>query len=155
VTVTDSQGASGSAEYQYAVIYDPNAGFATGGGWIDSPAGAATFGFVAHYAKGATVPSGKTELHTAQLNFHSTSYEWLVVSGARALYKGSGSVNGGGDYAFLLTAVDGAVSGGADKLRIKIWDKASGAVIYDNMPGAPDSADPVAVLRGGDIVIHR
>ena len=54
-----------------AVVYDPSAGFVTGGGWIDSPAGAyvadpsltgkAIFGFVAKYKKGANVPDGTTQ----------------------------------------------------------------------------------------------
>ncbi len=64
------------------------------GGWITSPAGAyvldttlagkATFGFVSKYQKGATVP-GNTEFQfkVADLNFKSTSYDWLVVAGHR------------------------------------------------------------------------
>ncbi|HEY1215551.1 MAG TPA: MBG domain-containing protein, partial [Bryobacteraceae bacterium] len=53
------------------VIYDSSAGFVTGGGWINSPAGAytanpsltgkATFGFVSKYQKGATIPTGDTQ----------------------------------------------------------------------------------------------
>jgi hypothetical protein len=56
--------------------------------------GKATFGFVSKYKKGATIPEGETEFqfHVASLNFHSTVYEWLVVSGAaKAQYKGSGA----------------------------------------------------------------
>jgi hypothetical protein len=40
----------------------------------------------------------------ANLEFHSTSYQWLVVAGAKAQYKGSGTMNGSGEYGFLLTA---------------------------------------------------
>ncbi|MFN2638359.1 MAG: hypothetical protein ABR585_15230, partial [Gemmatimonadaceae bacterium] len=76
--------------------------------------GKTTFGFVSRYQKGASVPSGNTEFEfqTASFKFHSTSYDWLVIAGARAQYKGSGTINGSGDYAFLLTAIDGAVNGG-------------------------------------------
>jgi len=150
------------------VIYDPNGGFVTGGGWINSPAGAyvaqptltgkASFGFVSNYQKGATVPTGETEFQfqVANFNFHGTSYEWLVISGARAQYKGSGTVNGAGNYGFILTAIDGDVKGGGgvDKFRIKIWDKATGTGIYDNQLGASDSADPTTAIGGGSIVIH-
>ena len=61
------------------------------------------------------------------MNFHSTSYEWLVVAGARAQYKGEGTINGSGNYGFMLTAIDGQINGGGgvDKFRIKIWDKAT------------------------------
>jgi hypothetical protein len=74
---------------------------------------------------------------SANFNFHSTSYDWLVVSGARAQYKGTGTVNNAGSYGFILTAIDGAVKGGGgvDKFRIKITDKSTGAAVYDNQLG--------------------
>lgn len=166
LTVTDDDGGSRQSVFQFVVVYDPNAGFVTGGGWIDSPAGAytanpsltgkANFGFVSRYRPGATVPEGQTEFRfsVANLNFHSTNYEWLVVGGARAQYKGTGAINGAGSYNFILTAIDGQVAGGGgvDKFRIKIWG--TGGVIYDNQMGAADGADPTTQLGGGSIVIH-
>lgn len=148
------------------IVYDPSAGFVTGGGWIDSPAGAyradetlsgrANFGFVSKYKKGATTPTGETQFRfqAASFNFHSASYEWLVVSGARAQYKGTGTVNGVAGYSFLLTATDGHLNGGGgtDKFRLKVWN--SGGVVYDNSLGASDGADP-QVISGGSIVIHK
>jgi hypothetical protein len=168
VTVTDDDGASDTATYQYVVMYDPDAGFVTGGGWIDSPAGAypadptltgkANFGFVSKYKKGATVPDGQTQFqfHAAGFNFHSTSYEWLVISGPKAQYKGAGTVNGGGEYAFMLTANDGQVSGGGgvDRFRLKIWDKATSVVVYDNQIGSGDTEAASDAIEGGSIVIH-
>ncbi len=153
----------------YIVVYDPSAGFVTGGGWINSPAGAyapnpslagkATFGFVAKYQKGANTPSGDTQFQftTASFTFKSLSYDWLVVAGAKAQYKGSGAINGGGDYAFMLTAVDGQTNGGGgiDKFRMKIWDKANGGLIHDNQVGASDDAALSTALGGGSIVIHQ
>ena len=122
--------------------------------------GKANFGFVSKYQKGATVPTGETEFQfkVANLNFHSTSYDWLVISGAKAQYKGLGTINGTGNYGFMLTAIDGQINGGGgtDKFRIKIWDKNNGdAVVYDNMLGAADSDNPTTVLGGGSIVIHK
>jgi hypothetical protein len=174
LTVTDNQGASGTASTvdgldAMVVIYDPDGGFVTGGGWIQSPAGAyvadpeltgkANFGFESKYRNGASSPSGQTEFQfkVASLNFHSTSYDWLVVAGARAQYKGSGNINGAGDYGFILTATDGNLLGGnpPDKFRIKIWDKASGDAVYDNQLGVADSTAPNTALGGGSIVIHK
>jgi hypothetical protein len=98
LTVTDDDHGSGESIFQYVVVYDPSAGFVTGGGWITSPAGAyvanptltgrANFGFVSKYLSGATVPSGQTEFQfkAGNLNFHSSLYERLVVGGARAQY---------------------------------------------------------------------
>ena len=108
VTVTDDDGGADAKTFEFVVIYDPNAGFVTGGGWIVSPLGAyiadptlsgkATFGFVSKYQKGAKVPSGNTEFqfHAAKFNFKSTSYDWLVIAGAKAQYKGIGTVGGDG-----------------------------------------------------------
>jgi uncharacterized delta-60 repeat protein len=169
--VTDEQGNSTETRFEYVVIYDPNGGFVTGGGWINSPAGAyvadptligkANFGFVSKYQKGKTVPTGETEFQfqVANFKFSSTVYEWLVVSGPLAQYKGSGTVNGAGDYGFILTATDGQIAGGGgvDKFRIKIWNKATGAVVYDSVLGASDdinSANPRAI-GGGSIVIQK
>jgi hypothetical protein len=78
-----------------------------------------------------------------------------VVAGAKAQYKGTGTVNGSGTYGFLLTAIDGALPGGGgqDKFRLKIWDKTTGAVVYDNQMGGADTADPTTVLGGGSILI--
>jgi hypothetical protein len=152
------------------VVYDPNGGFVTGGGWINSPAGAytpnpalagkANFGFVSKYQNGANVPTGNTEFQfkAGNLNFRSASYDWLVVAGARAQFKGTGTINGGGNYGFMLTAIDGQINGGGgvDKFRIKIWDKNNGdAIVYDNQIGSPDGADPSTALGGGGIVIHK
>ncbi|WP_066316074.1 choice-of-anchor L domain-containing protein [Bacillus sp. FJAT-29814] len=169
LTVADDDGGSISViAEQYVVVYDPDAGFVTGGGWINSPSGAytadpsltgkASFGFVSKYKKGASTPDGQTEFQfkAGNLNFHSSSYDWLVIAGTKAQYKGTGTINGSGDYGFMLTAIDGQLKGdGKDKFRIKIWDRKSNSVIYDNQLGGLDDTDPTTVLGGGSIVIHK
>lgn len=169
LTVTDQDGASGTSKFQYVIIYDPNAGFVTGGGWINSPAGAytpdpsligkASFGFVSKYQKGSIVPNGQThfEFHAAGMNFNSTSYQWLVIAGAKAQYKGSGTINGKGDYELILTAIDAQVNGGGgvDKFRIKISDKTTGTIIYDNQMSKDENGDFATDIGGGSIVIHK
>lgn len=173
VAVTDNTGRSATGSRE-VVAYDPTAGFVTGGGWIESPPGAykenttlagrANFGFVSKYQKGATRPSGNTQFqfHAASLNFHSDTYDWLVVAGARAQYKGVGTINGQGEYRFLLTAVDGAKLGGAtpDRFRIKIWQYDSATeqdvVVYDNQldSGTEGGNSEGTAIAGGSIVIH-
>lgn len=156
VTVSDDFGNSDTATFEFVVVYDPNGGFVTGGGWIDSPAGAylldptlegkATFGFVAKYKKGASVPEGNTEFQfkAGDLNFKSTGYEWLVVAGSKAQFKGVGTINGLGEYKFMITALDG----NPDAFRVKIWyEDGSGEItIYDNGSNQP--------IGGGSIVVH-
>ena len=171
VTVRDDDGGADLRAFEYVVVYDPAAGFVTGSGWITSPSGAlvagpsltgqARFAFVSRYHKGTEIPSGQTEFQfrAGDFQFTSMTYDWLVVSGARAQFKGTGAVNGSGLYGFLLTATDGDISGGGqvDKFRIKIWEQATGALVYDNVLGASDridAANPQAI-HSGSIVIHR
>ena len=167
----DAAGNTSVPQCVLVAVYDPAAGFVTGGGWIVSPPGAytpdnpgdldvtgrASFAFVSRYKKGATVPTGQTEFQfqAGNLNFHSEVYDWLVVAGSKAQYKGTGTINGTGQYGFMLTAVDGDLKGREpDKFRIKIWEKATGTIVYDNQAGAGDTADPTTTLGGGNIVIH-
>ncbi|MDX1418036.1 MAG: DUF642 domain-containing protein [Candidatus Promineifilaceae bacterium] len=153
------------------VVYDPSGGFVTGGGWIDSPSGAytpdnpddedvtgkASFGFVSKYKKGASVPTGNTEFQfkAGDLNFHSDSYQWLVINqgGTNAQYKGEGTINGdlapnGEAYVFMLWAGDGD-PGGDDTFRIRIWyeEGDNENVVYDN------GFDQV--IGGGNIKVHK
>jgi PKD repeat protein len=171
LTVTDGAGNLGTATAtEYIVTYDPSAGFVTGGGWINSPEGGyapdpiltgrANFGFVSKYKKGANVPTGQTEFQfkVADLNFHSSSYDWLVVAGPKGQFKGTGTVSGSGNYGFMLATTDGAINGGGgeDKFRIKIWDKdGNDQIVYDNQPGDADDAETTHALGGGSIVIHK
>jgi hypothetical protein len=160
-TVTDAAGESASATFEPIVIYNPKGGFITGSGWINSPMGAYTpdptltgnaiFSFALKYQKGAKVPSGDVYLQVANLNFKSTSFDWLVISGSKAQYQGTGTINDAGNYGFLIAAMDSS----PDKIRIKIWDKSSGEAIYDNQAGASETADPTTIIQGGSIVIHK
>ncbi|WP_205502300.1 HYR domain-containing protein [Rufibacter psychrotolerans] len=167
--------------YEYVVVFDE--GMVTGGGWINSPAGAlrtsfntatpateltgkANFGFVGKNQKGANVPTGNTEFqfHAGSMNFKSTKYDWLVVSGTtKAQFKGEGTINGAGWYGFVLTAEAGGINVG--KFRIKIVNKANGSLVYDNADlsataSATLSADETSLaghtlIQGGSINIHN
>ena len=173
LAVTDDDGGTGTANTvggpnglpARIIVYDPNAGFVTGGGYINHtatgmiPAGPAmaskaNYGFNAKYKKGSSVPDGEVEFQhkPGNINFHSTSLDWLVVNTPRAQFQGSGTVNGAGSYGFLLTVVDG---GSNDTFRIRIWEKATGTVVYDNEPGRLDSTNPITPTAGGNIVVHK
>jgi PKD domain len=175
VCVKDAAGVNGCAQV-WIVVYDASGGFITGGGWLDvakgsnrsdpNATGRANFGFNSQYKKGSTVPTGETEFNfqAGNMNFHSTSYTWLVVQGYKAQYRGFGTINGSGNYEFQLTAYDGDIAGGGgtDKFRIRITGTGSdsGTVYFDNRinaAGGPDNldtADPQAI-SSGSIVIHK
>ncbi len=108
--------------------------------------------------KGADVPTGQAELRSrvADLNFDSIEYQWLVVAGTKAKFKGVGTIDGEGEYGFMLTATDGENKDDPDTFRIKIWDKSAGdGVVYDNKMGEPDESDAGTEIGGGNIVVHK
>jgi uncharacterized repeat protein (TIGR01451 family) len=155
-----------TSDSQPIVFFDPKGGFVTGGGYINQtigmvpagfPSGKDNFGFNAKYKNGSSVPDGETEFQckVCDINFHSTSYDWLVITavsgGMKAQYQGSGTINGTGNYGFLVTVIDG---GNTDTARIKIWNKSTNAVVFSNEPAAADSANPTTVTAGGNIVVH-
>ena len=180
VTVTVSDGNSpagtGTNTYQYAVVYDPAAGFVTGAGTIISPTGAlvaspnltgpATFGFVSKYQTGNNTPVGQTQFQfqAGSLNFHSSAYDpgSLVISGPLVRYTGTGSVTGSADsYSFLVEAYDCTVTGSCatspSGFRIEITDTTTHELVYDNVPNGTDAlsqanTEPIAT---GEIVIHK
>ncbi len=171
LTITDDDGGFDTKSIQtYVVIYDPNCGFVTGGGWGIIPAGSypanpslggrVNFGFVAKYKKGSLTPEGNTEFQfqVGDMNFHSHIYEWLIIIGPKAAYQGNGTINGQGHYGFRFTVIDGKLSGGGgvDRFRMKIWDKDNNnQIIFDNNMGTPDNHDPLTPLSGGQITIHN
>ncbi len=162
VTITDACGlVSDSKEYQFVVVYDPNGGFVTGGGWINSPlsnlpymsnGGQANFGFNAKYKNGKNEldqVDGNTTFHlkAGDLNFKSSSHSAmsLVIANHKATYTGEGTINGGGAYEFRVIAIDGDVNskGAPDYFRIKIWEKGKpSVVVYDNQYGIAENIDP-------------
>lgn len=140
LTVTDKDGGVGTASIGLIVV-NPSAGFVTGGGWIALPSGKANFGFNARY-NGAT-PTGDTEFQAPGVNFHSTSYRFLVVVGSSIEVAGAGTLNGTAGYSFQVSAVEGS----PDKLRMHIWQTLHPSVGYDT--------GPLKALGGGQIKIHR
>jgi hypothetical protein len=145
------------------VVFDPAGGRLTGGGWVASPAGAfalapagagkLTFSLNARYEPGSSIPTGKAELklNVGKLEFRSTSLDWLVATEASAQLQGRGTVNGGGDYAFSVMATNGDFNGA---IRIRIWHRVSGTLLYDSRPGAPLDETGGVTLGGGSIQLH-
>jgi hypothetical protein len=53
------------------------------------------------------------------LNSHIGTYDWLVISGSWAQCRDVGTINGAETYGFLLTAIDGQLSGGGGRIVIQ------------------------------------
>jgi hypothetical protein len=156
----DRPGNVGAADCIQLAVYDPNGGFVTGGGRVQSPAGAdlanpgasgpASFGFVSKYLPGASTPSGNLQFQfqAGNLRFHSTSTDWLVVTGEpRAIFRGEGLLNGATACKFEVDAWDGSFQSAAvDAFGLKVYSCASGGDRYSL---------PATSLVGGSIIIHR
>ena len=163
--ITNSVGTIGDLD-ALIVIYDPSGGYAIGGGWINAPAGSyranpniggkVAFGFNSKYGKAAN-PKGETQISfgSGEFEFNALNYDYLSISGARAQFKGFGKINGDAGYNFILTVIDGQATngGGVDRFRIKIWNKVTGAIVFDTQFGASDSADPTTPLGDGSSII--
>ncbi|MEO7445110.1 MAG: SBBP repeat-containing protein [Ferruginibacter sp.] len=146
------------------VIYDPNGGYTYGGGWFASRAGAlvgnstatgkASYGFAINY-RNAAKPKGETqfEFKVGDFEFNALNFDYLVVSGFKAQFRGTGKIIGGqAGINFIMTIIDGDLDGsGIDKIRLKIF-KNNGQVMYDNQPGAGDADNPTMPVGSNSII---
>jgi hypothetical protein len=186
MNITDQTGitsyATTSGDYEaYFVAYDPKGGYTYGAGQFISPAGTltaqpdltdvVTFGFASNYYKNATNPKGETQIEfkltdgNYSFAFNALNYDYLLVEDSIATYKGLGKTTTNGveqsGLAFILKVIDGKTPtnpNGVDKFRIKIYNKNTLAVIYDNQMGAPETDDPITPVDepnddGSDIVV--
>jgi predicted extracellular nuclease len=128
----------------------PNAGKVTGSGtWADG-----SFDISAQFHPGATAPTGNATLVTPAGTVASTGLDWLTVSGNRATFQGTATLDGTSGYGFLVAVRDGGAPAKSDRIRVKVWD-ADGNVIYDSQPGAPTWAMPTAPLTSGNVTVHK
>jgi hypothetical protein len=70
------------------------------------------------------------------------------VTGGGWFDKGSGTINGQGQYEFMLRAVD---DDAGDTFRIRIWEEIAGVevVMYDNGSQQPIGEGNILVQSGG------
>ncbi len=165
LTVTDAAGASATMFYEYIVVYDPAAGGVTGVGWFYSPPGSfngdpalnekGRFGFVVRYKRGIPEPIGSFNftIYPASLRIDGLGFDWLVVNGPKATFQGYGSIDGSGDYGFFVTLIDAGDQ--YDLVRVRIWNRVTGTVLYDSQPGSPLNAPAAVLVEGGSITIKR
>lgn len=149
------------------VVYDPNGGYTYGGGNFYSPMGAlrsntalagdVSYGFTVNYYKGAKYPKGEAQFDfkLGDFEFNALNFDYLVISNSMAQFKGTGKIIGGqSGIGFIMTVVDGELDGtGVDKIRMKIYNKNNGQVIYDNQPGASDAALPTHAVGANSVIV--
>ena len=104
--------------------------------WVLSP----------NYQKGANIPDGNTEFQfmAGDLNFDSSSYDWLDVSGGtKSIFKDTGTING---RQLRIHAPQRLGDRYQDQYNSRYipdqdWDKVCSTIVYDNLVGGSDAAD--------------
>jgi hypothetical protein len=169
VRARDAAGTWSAVSTALPVVYNPNGGFAVGGGWL-VPGGStsdsgdllpgingtskAHFGFVVKYQKGAsTVPSGSFQFRykVGDFELSSAGYDWLVVTNSQwAHFSGTARLNGGTEaYPMTVSVRDSNKSGTPDRLVLKVF--AVGADPSTSSPIYQASGD----VKGGSISLIR
>ena len=157
-TVTDDDGASVSTGTRTLAVYDAAAGYTTASGYVQGVmiAQKTYFSHDVRYT-GGTTPTGTFEIHgTAAANMTSSAFEYLVVQGTTGTFRGTGTLTNGTPVTFIVRGIDNKPTlTNRDKIRIKVWNTATNAVIYDSMPNAADFATPTAnVVAGSYNILH-
>jgi hypothetical protein len=129
ITLTVTDGIDETSDSVFIIVYDPNGGLATGGGWIDVTdpdslnLGRASFGFIARYKNSKADGNFEFKYKDGDINLKSVSVDWLVVNQTRAMFQGTASLEGkSGLYTFRVALVDNAKINEEDSITIRIWD---------------------------------
>jgi hypothetical protein len=161
VSVVDDDGGRSAARV-LVVSYDPEAGTASGNGWLDA-ARSDAFAMLGGYpSAAATVPRGSlTFSRQSGLALASNDQlEWVVITpDHRIAFKGTGRLASGAPVGFVLYVHHGA----PEHVRVLIWDLAAGPIpdgatpLFDNSPGASFDLDRAAPppIAAGTINIAR
>jgi len=131
------------------VVYDPAAGFTTGGGWVPDGDGRGNFGFSVKYLKSGNIQGQALYVYRSDgmlRRVKSNSMQWLVINGNTAVFQGKATIDGlGGNNTFEITVVDNGEPGRNDTFAIKIWD--SGGTLIHEVTGT--------TLGGGNLIVPQ
>lgn len=153
VTVIDDRGAAHTLAGGYLAVRRAAGGYVAGSGWFTSPAGAfvadgqlagrAEFGFVAAAGPDSTGPGvAALRLRLGDMEFRASAHRGYVVDGSQVRFNGRGTINGAGDYTYLVGLNDAALrepasgDGGKDRFWVRIMDATTGTVVYDSRTNA-------------------
>ncbi len=166
LTITDAAGETATSVFEYVVVFDPSIGSANGVGWFYAPSDGyfdgdptlnetGRIGFIARYSRDLPEPVGNFNFTIYPLGsrLNGLGYDWLVINGNRAAFQGYGDINSNGDYGFLVSVVDNGEQN--DLVRVRIWNRVTGQLLYDTDPDSAFNALPTVPLSGGSITIRR
>lgn len=158
--VLDDDTGLGTAEV-LVIVYDPDAGFATGGGLDDADDGRVHFQLNPKYhpqEEGPAPSLGKVRYQIAGTSFdlESTALEWLVVTpGDLVAVKGLATVDDEDGYGFVLYGD----ANEPDRLRLTVWPTGAGSyptdtITYDSSSGADFDLDRAELREISQGTVH-
>ncbi len=159
-TLTDDDLASASSSTSL-VVYNAAAGYLTGNGYVlKTLLGARTnFTLDVRYVGSNTTPTGSFQILPGSpfvLALTSNALQYMVVSANTGNVRGTGTLSDGTTVGFMVSGLDLKTGGAAsDKIRIKVWRLAGGAVVYDTEPGVAESAAPATLVRAGSFTVRH
>jgi hypothetical protein len=158
LTVTDSEGRTGF-DTEYFAVYDPAAGRITGEAEIVANGHTFAFALDAQYDKKSVLLKGQAvvTVDAGEAVFRTTGLDWLAVEpDGMSHLRASGTLNGKGGYALLITLFDGGHPR-ADLARVRIWHGGAGKnghLVYDSQPSTPIGGSAATPLSEGNVTLH-
>jgi hypothetical protein len=159
LTVSDGAGGADTAEYDYAVIYDPAGRKIIASVRVVEGDAQDHLGVNVKLDKKTGEPKGHVRYNFAGSGFadgfDATAIDSMLTFGNWGVTSGRGTVDGGAEeFEFLVTAYDGDQNGSFDAFRFKIWTEGDPEdVIYDTQPGDGNFAFPNRQPTNGDIKV--
>ena len=82
------------------------------------------------------------------------NFDYLSINNSIAQFKGTGKIIGGqSGINFIMTVIDGDLDGsGIDKIRMKIFNKNTGEIYYDNEPAVSEAANPSTAVGANSTI---
>ena len=116
------------------------------------------FGFEAHSKtlRGRDYCDANINFATRDFDFKAKSCDSFTLgsNNKSVVIRGAGRLERDrGAYSYLLSVVDGG-GRGQDRFRLKIWNSATGKVVFDNQPGAPMDAVADKKIDDGRIYVR-
>ena len=115
------------------------------------------FNVFAHSHDGSVGRDAKLDVRTSKLTFHARTFDVLDVNDPQVLVRGEGRIDGDSRrYGYLVSAIDGdrRRERQRDFVRIRMWNMATGQVVFDSEPGARDNTPPSTRVMDGGIEIR-
>jgi PKD repeat protein len=159
LTVSDGAGGADTAEYDYAVIYDPAGRKIIASVRVVEGDAQDHLGVNVKLDKKTGEPKGHVRYNFDGSGFaegfDATAIDYMLTFGSWGTTGGSGTVDGGTEvFEFLITAYEGKQDGSPDAFRIKIWTEGDPEdVIYDTQSGDGNFAFPNRQPTNGDIKV--